>query len=248
MLISIITVTYNAEEFLKTCMDSVQQQTHPNIEYLVIDGQSTDNTLNIAHSYGIVSQLVSENDKGMYDALNKGIKLAKGEVIGILNADDFLASPTILADVAKTFENTSADVVYGDLVYVDKNNPDKVVRKWRSKPYTHGMFQSGWMPAHPTFYARKELFEKYGDYRLDMASAGDYELMIRFLHKYRVKSTYLPKVMVKMRTGGVSNSSVENRLRANKADLEAMKINGIKYPRIAALLKPLRKIPQFLGF
>ncbi len=229
-------------------MESVQHQTHPGIEYIVIDGLSTDKTLTIAASYGIVAQLVSEKDNGMYDALNKGIQLATGDVIGILNADDFLASADVLADVAKAFSETNADVVYGDLWYVDKYDTEKVLRRWKSKPYKPGMFQWGWMPAHPTFYARRELFEKYGNYRLDMGSAADYELMIRFLHKHRAKSFYLPEVMVKMRVGGMSNSSLGNRIRANNADMEAMKINGIKFPRLAAFLKPIRKIPQFLGF
>jgi len=247
MKISIITVTYNAEEFLKTCIDSVQRQTHSDIEYIIIDGISSDKTLTIATSYGNISQLVSEKDRGMYDALNKGIKMATGEVIGILNADDYLASDNVISKVAKTFSETGASVLYGDLCYVDKQDTGKIIRRWKSKPYKKGLFQWGWMPAHPTFYARRELFEQYGDYRLDMGSAADYELMIRFLHRHRLKPAYLPAVMVNMRTGGVSNSSVANRIKANKADLEAMKINGIRYPRLAAFLKPVRKIPQFLG-
>ena len=247
MKISIITVTYNAGAFLKTCMDSVQQQTHPDIQYIVIDGLSSDNTLDIAASYGIVSQLVSENDNGMYDALNKGIAMATGEVIGILHADDFFACETVLEKVAAAFNNSHADVLYGDLSYVDQQDIRRVIRKWKSRSYRKGLFQWGWMPAHPTFYAKRELFERYGNYRLDMGSAADYELMMRFLHKHNVKSHYLPDEMVKMRTGGMSNSSLSARIKANRADIRAMKLNGIKYPYLAAVLKPLRKIPQFLG-
>ncbi len=246
-MISIVTVTYNAGEFLDTCIKSVQQQTHPDIEYLIIDGLSTDNTLNIAHSYGIVSQIVSEKDEGMYDALNKGIALATGDVIGVLHADDFFASNEVLSNVANAFLLSKADVLYGDLWYVDKENTSKVTRKWESKPYRQGLFQWGWMPPHPTFFVKREMFELYGKYRLDMGTAGDYELMMRFLHKHQLKSLYLPEVLVKMRTGGMSNSSLDNRLKANKADLEAMRLNGIRFPRIVALLKPLRKLHQFLG-
>lgn len=245
MKISIITVTYNAGEFLDSCIKSVQQQTHPDIEYLIIDGQSTDNTLNIATSYDNINHLVSEKDNGMYDALNKGLKLATGDIIGILNADDFFASETILENVANAFLTTDAEVVYGDLWYVEKHNSEKVLRRWKSDAYTEGLFQWGWMPAHPTFFARKELFEKYGDYRLDMGTAADYELMMRFLHKYRAKAAYIPEVLVKMRVGGMSNSSLANRFKANRADLKAMRLNGIKYPLMAAFLKPMRKISQF---
>lgn len=249
MKISLITVTYNADKFLKECIASVAAQKAALIEYIVIDGASSDNTINIINeNRSLVSHFVSEKDAGMYDALNKGIGMASGEIIGVLNADDVLASPTILADIADAFSTGNADVLYGDLWYVDQHDSEKVVRRWKSQPYKQGLFQWGWMPAHPTFYARKELFEKYGNYRLDMGSAADYELMIRFLHKYRLKSAYLPKVMVKMRTGGLSNSSMSNRIKANQADMKAMEINGIRYPKITALLKPLRKIPQFLGF
>lgn len=247
MKISIITVTYNAAEFLDTCIKSVQQQTHPDIEYLIIDGHSTDNTLNIARSYGFVSQIVSEKDRGMYDALNKGIALATGDVIGVLHADDFFASNRVLSNVANAFLLSMADVLYGDLWYVNKEDTTKTVRKWVSKPYQPGLFQWGWMPPHPTFFVKRELFDKYGKYRLDMGTAADYELMMRFLHQQSAKSFYLPEVMVKMRVGGLSNSSLANRLKANQADLRALKINGIKYPRLAAFLKPVRKIPQFLG-
>lgn len=249
MKISLITVTYNADKFLRECIASVAAQKYVDLEYIVIDGVSSDNTISVINeNISLISRFISEKDLGMYDALNKGIKLATGDIIGILNADDVLATATILADVTKLFSDNSIEVLYGDLWYVNQQQPEKVVRKWRSKNYRNGLFQWGWMPAHPTFYAKRELFEKLGYYRLDMGSAADYELMIRFLHKNKVKSQYMPKVMVKMRTGGLSNSSVANRMKANQADLEAMKINGIKYPRLAAFLKPLRKIPQFLGF
>ncbi|WP_256009588.1 glycosyltransferase family 2 protein [Desertivirga xinjiangensis] len=248
MKISIVTVTFNAESFLRDCISSVMQQSYPNLEYIIVDGRSTDNTINIIKSYEHqINRFLSESDQGMYDALNKGINMATGDIVGLLNADDFFASPDVVSSIAEKISKTDADVLYGDLWYVDQQNTDRPLRKWRSKPYKHGMFQWGWMPAHPTFYAKRELFEKYGNYRLDLGSACDYELMIRFMHKYKLKSVYLPKLMVKMRAGGMSNSSLENRRKANEADLKAMKINGIKFPRLAAFLKPVRKIPQFLG-
>jgi len=247
--ISIVTVTYNAERFLENCIASVVSQKFANIEYIIIDGASTDSTLHIVSRFNDkITKIVSEKDNGMYDALNKGIKMATGDVVGLLNADDFFADNEVVGEIADAFLQSGADVLYGDLWYVDQNNPDKVLRRWKSKPYHHDMFQWGWMPAHPTFYAKRELFEQLGYYRLDMGSAADYELMIRFMHKFKSKAVYLPKLMVKMRAGGMSNSSVEARLKANQADLEAMKINGIRFPKLAAFLKPVRKIPQFLGF
>lgn len=249
MKISIVTVTYNAERFLENCIASVVSQKFANIEYIIIDGASTDSTLHIVSRFNDkITKIVSEKDNGMYDALNKGIKMATGDVVGLLNADDFFADNEVVGEIADAFLQSGADVLYGDLWYVDQNNPDKVLRRWKSKPYHHDMFQWGWMPAHPTFYAKRELFEQLGYYRLDMGSAADYELMIRFMHKFKSKAVYLPKLMVKMRAGGMSNSSVEARLKANQADLEAMKINGIRFPKLAAFLKPVRKIPQFLGF
>lgn len=246
--ISIITVTYNAERFLEDCLRSVADQTYPHLEYIVIDGLSKDNTLKIISYYKEeISHFVSEKDNGMYDALNKGIALATGDVIGILNADDFYASPEVITKIAAAFETTGADVLYGNLDYVDQQDTNKVVRKWRSKPYWHGMFQFGWMPAHPTFYAKREMFARYGNYKPEYGSAADYELMMRFIHKHRARTVFLPDVMIKMRVGGMSNSSVKNRLDANKKDMAAMKANGIAIPFITALLKPLRKLPQFLG-
>ncbi|TZF86416.1 glycosyltransferase (plasmid) [Pedobacter sp. BS3] len=246
MKISLITVTYNAQAFLEHSLQSVMAQDYGDVEYIVIDGRSTDNTLQIINHYrDSVDILVSEPDNGMYDALNKGISLATGDVVGVLHADDYFAGPQVISRIADTFKASAADIVYGNLDYVHPQNSDKVVRKWRSKPYSKGMFDWGWMPAHPTFYARRDLFTRYGAYKPGFGSAADYELMLRFIHKHEACTVFLPEVIVKMRTGGMSNSSVKNRVSANKADLEAMRINGIRFPRITALLKPLRKLPQF---
>ncbi len=246
MKITIITVAYNAEEFIEKCIHSVLAQTHFDTEYILVDGKSQDNTVAIAKRYENPGfKIVSEKDKGIYDAMNKGIALATGDIIGILNADDFFAHENVLAGINKAFTDNDAEVVYGDLWYVDRYNTGKTIRKWKSQNYRFGMFQWGWMPAHPTFYAKKELFEKYGNYNLEFGSAGDYELMLRFLHKRSAKAVYLPEVIVKMRTGGVSNSSWANRIKASMKDLSAMRYNSLNFPELAVVLKPLRKIPQF---
>lgn len=246
MKITLITATFNAEEFLQNCIDSVAAQQFPDLEYIIVDGGSADKTgLIVADNGGVVSKHISEKDNGIYDAMNKGIAMATGDVIGILNADDFFPSDDVLKAVAQRFAETGADVVYGDLWYVDRSNTDKVVRKWTSQHYRHGMFQWGWMPAHPTFYAKRQLFERFGHYDLGFGSAGDYELMVRFLHKHQAKAVYLERLMVKMRTGGVSNRSVANRIRASVMDYRAMKRNAVRFPILAILLKPLRKLGQF---
>ncbi|WP_423149701.1 glycosyltransferase family 2 protein [Rubrolithibacter danxiaensis] len=248
MKISIVTVARNAEDFIESCIASILNQSYHDIEYIIIDGASTDHTVDIIQKYRQnIHHFISEKDNGIYDAMNKGIELASGEVIGILNADDFFPDAEIVSKIAAKFLSGNADVVYGDLLYTDRADTDKITRKWKSKNYSQGLFQWGWMPAHPTFYARRTLFEKFGNYKLNYGSAADYELMIRFIHKHHAKTAYLPEVIVKMRSGGVSNQSLKNRLKASKADLSAMKANGIVFPLLAAFLKPVRKIPQFLG-
>lgn len=245
--ISLITVTYNAGQFISDCVASVISQTHLHVEYIIIDGKSTDDTLNRLDRFQKnIQVLVSEKDRGIYDAMNKGIALATGDVIGILNADDFFAASDVLAQIAETFENTGAYIVHGNLVYVNRFDTNTVIREWGSKPYQDNMFQWGWMPAHPTFYARRELFQRYGDYNLFLKSAADYELMLRFIHKHQIHTHYLNKVFVKMRVGGVSNQSISNRITASLNDLKAMRSNGIKFPLLAVMMKPIRKITQFI--
>jgi len=210
--ISLITVSFNAEASIGRCIASVIGQTFKNYEYIIIDGASTDNTINIIkkHEAGI-SVFVSEPDKGIYDAINKGIRLAKGDVIGILNADDFFADSNALGLVAEVFAQKNTEIVYADLDYV---NPDeKIIRKWRSRDYKTGKFNWGWMPPHPTFYCKRNLFEKYGYYSLEYGTAADYELMLRFIHRFKIDPFYLKKVIIKMKTGGVSNKSFGNRVK-----------------------------------
>ncbi|MES2267292.1 MAG: glycosyltransferase family 2 protein [Bacteroidota bacterium] len=242
--ISIITVSYNAQVTIEQSILSVISQDYNNVEYIIIDGKSTDGTLSIAQKYRKhINILVSEPDRGIYDAMNKGIALATGDVVGILNADDFFAGTQILTVVAEAFKNNTADIVYGDLNYVKPNGV--VSRKWVSGEYKKGMFNLGWMPPHPTFYCRRELFEKFGNYSLDYGTAADFELMLRFIHRNHLSVSYVKRVLVQMSVGGVSNSSIRNRLKALWYDMKAMYDNKIILPPIALVLKPLRKIKQF---
>lgn len=246
MKISIITVVYNGEKTIRDTLDSVLTQTYPHVEYIVIDGNSGDSTMKIVQSYGDrIHRVVSEPDKGIYDAMNKGIKLATGEVIGLLNADDLYASSDVLAEVARQFTETQADAVYGDLLYVAQDDIEKVRRTWKAGLYRVGDFLWGWMPPHPTFFIKRECYQKFGDFRLDMRSAADYELMLRMIHKNGVKLSYIQKTLVRMRVGGVSNSTLRNRWIANRNDLRAWKTNELQPYPFTVLLKPIRKILQF---
>jgi glycosyltransferase involved in cell wall biosynthesis len=242
--ISIVTVVYNAQNTIDRCLESVMRQKFNNIQHIVIDGGSTDGTIQIINKYrDNISLFISEPDNGIYDAMNKGINLADGDIIGTLNADDYLADDNILTDVANIFSQQNVSILYGNLDFIDPNG--KIVRKWRSGKYKSGMFNWGWMPPHPTFYCKKELFDKLGGYKLDYGSAADYELMLRFIHDHKANVFYLNKVLIKMFVGGVSNKSLSNRVKALLNDLKAMRNNGILFPFITVIFKPLRKIMQF---
>ncbi|MFK8045581.1 MAG: glycosyltransferase family 2 protein [Crocinitomicaceae bacterium] len=245
--ISIITVAYNAEAFLEDTIKSIISQTYQNIEYIIIDGQSSDRTLEICKKYkNNIDILVSEPDKGLYDAMNKGVKKATGDVIGILNADDFYNSENVLEDVSELFTDSKVDCSYGDLVYVNPDNTNKIVRTWISGNYKNNAFLKGWMPPHPTFFIRKKHYETFGAYSLKLKSAADYELMLRMLHKEKLTAVYLDKVLVRMRTGGVSNASFINRFKANKEDKLAWEMNGLKPAPFTLIRKPLSKLKQFI--
>lgn len=246
MKVSIITVTYNSEKYLADCIASVRKQTYGNIEHIIVDGKSTDKTLQIIqNNTASIAQWISETDRGMYDAINKGIKMATGDIIGVLNSDDMLASPDVIMDIVACFDEKKVDSIYGDLVYVDPTNPRRVMRYWKGLPYKRSRFNYGWMPAHPTFYIRRELIEQFGEYENHYYTAADYEFMARYLYHHKVASCYLPKLIVKMRNGGMSNGNVYRRLRANRRDYLAMKKNRIPFAFLVSILKPLIKIPQF---
>jgi len=225
----------------------VIDQTYANIEYIIVDGRSTDDTLKIVEKYkDRITKLLSEKDNGLYDALNKGIEMASGDVVGILHSDDFYINDEVIQKYADTFIKNNSDSVYSDLYYVDKTNTDKIIRKWKSGGYSPSSFINGWMPPHPTFFVKKEVYKKLGKFNLDFKSAADYELMLRFIQKNKISISYLPEYTVKMRVGGKSNVTVKNRINANLEDRRAWEINGLK-PRFYTLyLKPFRKIIQFL--
>jgi len=243
---TIITACYNSVGTLSHTLASVQSQVDTTVEHLIIDGGSTDGGLDLVKSSLPPAQIISEPDNGIYDAMNKGIFLARGQVVGILNADDFYASSAILKKVAQAFDDESVDACYGDLCYVDYHKTDKVVRYWQSKEYNYRKFYSGWMPPHPTFFVRKSVYDRFGLFNLELGSAADYELMLRFLVRNRLKTAYIPEILVKMRTGGVSNSTITNRLRANKMDRLAWMVNGLRPYPWTLTLKPLRKVGQWI--
>jgi glycosyltransferase involved in cell wall biosynthesis len=244
--ISVITAVLNGERTIRDCMKSVQKQTCP-AEHIIVDGGSTDGTLEIVRVCAEkTDRLVSRLDCGIYDAMNKGISLATGDVVGILNADDFYPNADVLVKVARIFGDESVDACYGDLDYVDDLDTGRIVRRWRSGPYDIHRFYQGWMPPHPAFFVRKTCYETFGHFRLDMGSAADYELMLRLLLKHGRTVAYIPEVLVHMRTGGTSNASLLNRIRANRMDRKAWRVNGLKPWPWTLIFKPLRKVVQYL--
>lgn len=309
MKISIITATWNAAAHLRHCLDGVAtQQTgvgpcgnRASVEHLIIDGDSSDDTLDIVRQYRHISRIISEPDHGIYDAMNKGLRLTEGELVGILNADDFYAGSEVLAKVASVFEDPEVDACYGDLCYVaekpvtrdsllvtgegqrpvtgdslfvmgkgkkseeapnpNHKSPDselnqspitnhkspnfKILRYWRSGTFDLKKFYLGWMPPHPTLFVRRRVYEQFGLFNLDLGSAADYELMLRFLFKHRINVKYIPEVLVYMRAGGASNESFKARLKANRMDRKAWEVNGLRPYPWTIPLKPVRKIPQW---
>ena len=246
--ISIITVTYNCAAVVADALQSVARQTHPAIEHLVIDGQSTDGTLDVVREHGAhVARLVSEKDRGIYDAMNKGLALVSGDWVGFLNADDILAEPDTIARMVECIsQSPRADVVYGDLVYVNAEDTRKVLRYWQSGSFSQSRLRFGWMPPHPTFYVRTEVVRRVGPFDADMRIAADYDFVLRCLRQPGLVVRYLPRVLVRMRTGGASNRSLKALVRKSSEDLRAIRRSGVGGWATLAC-KNLRKIPQWLG-
>ena len=249
MKISVITATYNSAKTLEVCMDSVLQQTYKDIEYIIIDGNSKDDTLNLINSKAEKHTniiVVSEPDKGIYDALNKGISKASGDVIGFVHSDDFLSDPTVVAQIAEAFKSETLDGVYGNLHYVQFDDTSKIVRNWVSQPFYPKLLTRGWMPAHPTLFLKKEVYEKHGLFNLDYNIAADYDLMLRIFSDSSLKFQYLPQVITKMRVGGASNRSLKNIKQKSMEDLRALRANGIKNPLKVLGYKNFSKLTQFI--
>ncbi len=244
--VSIITTVLNAADTIGDCIKSVYSQTVP-VEHIIVDGGSTDGTNQIINDkyLSCITKYISEPDKGIYDGMNKGLGLTTGNIIGFLNADDMYAESDILYKVLKVFTDSNVDSCYGNLVYIDPVKKDHICRYWQSSPYNRRSFYWGWMPPHPTFFVQKHVYEKYGCFNLDLGSAADYELMLRFLCKHNITSMHIPEILVKMRVGGVSNASFKSRIKANRSDRLAWKVNDLKPYPWTLILKPLSKIKQF---
>lgn len=246
MKISIITITYNSEKTLRDTIESVLGQSYKEIEYIIVDGLSKDSTCDIVRSYGDrIHTFVSEKDKGLYDALNKGIGLATGDVVGFLHSDDIYASTETVKMIAEAFTKFNVDSVYGDLVYVDQHDTDKIIRFWRSRKFSRARALTGWMPPHPTFYAKRKVYTDYGGFNTTFRIAADYESILRFLVRFKVSTFYIPLILIRMRVGGESNKSFRNIIRKSMEDLRAMHINGL-ISFAAIFNKNASKFKQFM--
>jgi glycosyltransferase len=246
--ISIITATYNSEQTLPASIESLNQQDYTDVEHILVDGGSRDRTVELAKdSSRFLRHIVSEPDNGIYDALNKGIRMATGDLVGFLHSDDMLAASNTLAKIVKTVEHERLDAVYGDLRYVDRRDETKILRHWKSGPFSINKLKLGWMPPHPTFYVKRELYLKHGEFDTDFTISADYDLMLRYLRLAGTRVGYIPEVIVDMRSGGASNRSLANILRKSREDIEVLKRHGYR-PLSTLALKNVRKIPQFLPF
>ena len=244
--VSIITATYNSSVTLEDTLRSIASQTYPNIEHIIVDGLSSDNTLELVSKYPHVAIVNSEKDNGIYDAMNRGIGLATGDIIAILNSDDFYTSDDVVEKVVQVMQDQQVMGVYADLEYVGEKDTTRIVRKWKSGLHHAKSFLYGWMPPHPTLFLRRAVYDQCGRFNLTLRSAADYEFMLRAFLKHNLNFKYLPQVLVRMRVGGMSNASLKNRIKANREDRQAWKINDLKPHFYTLYLKPLRKIFQFL--
>jgi glycosyltransferase len=246
--ITIVTAVFNRANTIASAIESVLAQTYSNIEYIVIDGMSQDGTDQIVNQYSDrISKTIREPDKGIYDALNKGIRMASGDVVGFLHADDLLADSQTVEHIAAAFRRTGCDAVYGGLHYVDSQDPSRIVRNWKPVPYRINRFFWGWMPPHPTCYIRTDCYNRYGMYNQSMSISADYELLVRMMVKHRIQVSSIDKVLVKMRVGGKSNASIKNRLLANREDVQAWTANGLNPPCGLRIMKPGRKLLQYFS-
>ena len=244
MKISVITVNFNNAATLEQTILSVLAQDYQDLEYIVIDGASTDSSVQILKKYIDRLRYISEKDAGIYDAINKGLAMASGEVIGCIGADDFYPNTHVITDVAAAFKKENTDAIYGDKQYVNTADTEKIVRYWTAGTYQKTNWLNGWMPPHLSFYLKKSCYEKHGNYLTHFTCSGDYELMLRMLYKYNLSVAYLPKVLMTMRNGGTSTASWKHRLKANQEDRQAWAVNNLKPRWYTLYWKPLSKITQ----
>jgi len=247
MKISVITASFNSASTIADTLRSISAQTYKEVEHLVIDGGSRDSTLQIVRALGCPEiKVVSEPDHGIYDAMNKGLKMATGDIVGFLNSDDMYADPHVLQRVAEAFRDPRIDVVYGDIVFVAEKDTSRVVRLWTSRPYTPGLCSRGWMPPHPSLYVRRSVYEKYGNYDLAFPAAADFEMALRLLDMAQKKSAYIPAVQVRMRMGGQSTRSIRNIIAGSREVSRACRKHGLPGGTYFLIMRLLAKVPQFL--
>ncbi len=252
MKVSVITATYNSAKTLRDTLDSILAQTYPDIESIIVDGASKDGTMDIVREYETRFEgrmrWISEPDKGIYDAMNKGIKMAGGDVIGVLNSDDFYHDERVVEDIVNAFDQKNVDCIYGNLVFIDVKDKNNILRIWKGTQHECGAFLRGWHPAHPTCYAKRIWFERFGGFNLQYAISADFELMLRFIEKGQIRNAYLDRYFVKMRMGGESTGSIRNIIKGNRNILRALRDNGFKPSRFYLIKRLIPKAWDMLKY
>jgi glycosyltransferase involved in cell wall biosynthesis len=248
MKVSIITVSYNSDEYIRNAIESVLSQDYKNIEYIIIDGGSADGTKDIVLSFNDrISCFISEKDDGIYDAMNKGISLATGDIIGLLNADDFYIDNQVISQIVRTFETHRVDSVFADIIYIDHKDFNHVIRYYDSSHFRPEKFAFGWMPAHPSFFVKKEIYRNSGLFKLDYQIAADFELLARFIYRDNISYKYIDKALVKMRKGGISTKNLYSNWILNKEIIRACRENRIKTNYLKIYSKYLLKIFEYIN-
>ena len=246
MKVTIITVSYNSAKTIQDTIDSIKSQDYNDIEYIVIDGASNDKTLDILKKHkDVISKMISEPDNGIYDAMNKGLKMATGDIIGILNSDDFYLNNDCITKIVDCFSKENCDIVYTNINYVNQDDTSKIVRKWRCSEYKKGAFRNGWHPAHPGFFVRKRLYDEYGNFDTNLRIAADFDIMYRFIEIFKSKSKFLDYTSVGMRIGGESNQSLINIFKGNNDVIKSFSKYGNPIPFYYPFLRLIPKIKQY---
>ena len=241
-MISLITITFNSEKTIDRTLKSVSNQKYKNFNHIIVDGKSKDNTLKIAKKFNHIFRIISEKDNGIYDAFNKGINNTEDDIIGFLNSDDIFYNENSLKIISEAFDENT-DCVFGDLIYTD--NEDKIKRVWKGSEFKKGSFKKAWMPAHPTFYCRRSIYEKYGLYNDYYKIAGDFELMLRFFERHNIRSKYIPHTLVNMKVGGASNSGIKSKVDILNEEFKAFKENDISINKLSYIFNKAKKLKEF---